>query len=259
MAVTIFPFAILLIYSLVSAGSVAVARVGMGPLGNMSRYATVAIPAYLGLAGIVAHVSLSKKDFTSPIVLSALASSLVVAVVMGAGTGVFSSFVDKQESRQAKLSLAIRKLAQSDPLLTNVYPLPEFVSRMADELEAFGILTPLPSYAWLQTSSPVHRSDLTFRMSVRNFRKRKGIVGALTPGDIAEPDDILVLSDKTTGAVLTALLSPSGMNYPGIPVGSFEVRFNATALGTLSPDDCDLDLARPRTHEVWRLRRQEGL
>jgi hypothetical protein len=69
-----------------------------------------------------------------------------------------------------------------------------------------------------------------------------------------EADDVVVLSERTTGALLTALLVPTGMNYPGKPRGVFEVSFDRAAMDGLRPDDYDLLLARPRTHEVWRLK-----
>lgn len=254
---TIFPFVLLLTYSLVSAGSIAVARAGLARFGNVSRYATVAIPAYLGLAGIVAQVNLSKRPFVSRIVLPVLAAAFALAVLVGAGTGVYSSFLDNADSRQARLSLAHRKISPRDPLLTNVYPLREYVLRMTDELEAFGILRGLPSYSWIAANPPVQRGDVTFWLNMRDSNGRKAIVGGLSPKGICEPDDILVLSDKSTGAVLTAILAPTKMNYLGKPEGMFEVRFDPSAISGSISDDLDLLLARPRTHEVWRLDRQQ--
>jgi len=168
----------------------------------------------------------------------------------------FSSFLDKAASRQAKLSLAIRKLAPRIPLLTNVYPLSEYVSKTADEVEAIGILRVLPSYAWIGTTPPIQRTDITFGMEVRDFYGKKSMTGALSPTNIFEPDDVMVLSDKSTGSLLTAILPPTGMNYPGKPEGTFDVRFDTATIGSLKPDACDLLLARPRTHEVWRLSRR---
>lgn len=256
LAVKMFPFIVLLAYSLGSAILVGIARSGFGLFGNVSRYSTIALPAYFGLAGIVANVNLAKRAFVSRIILPALATTLALAVVVGACIGVYSSFLDKAVSRQASLSLAIRKLAPQDPLLAKVCPGFEFVSKAADELEAFGILRVLPSYSWLATTPPVPRTEVTYWMEMRDIHGQKLITGALSPTNIFESDDVMVLSDKATGSLLTAILAPTGMNYPGKPEGTFEVRFETVPIGSLKPDACDLLLARPRTHEIWRLSRR---
>jgi hypothetical protein len=259
LAARIFPFVVLLAYSLVSAASISLARAGLALFGNVSRYSTVALPAYLGLAGIVANVSLAKGAVVSRTVLRGLATTFALAVVVGAGTGVYSSFVDKAASKQAKLSLAIRKLSPRDPLLTKVYPSAEYVSKLADKLEAFGILRELPSYSWLGGAPPAQRADATCWIEMRDSHGQKAITGALSPTNIAESDDVLALFDKATGLMLTAILAPTRMNYLGRSEGTFEVRLDTAAIGSLNPDEWDVVLARPRTRETWRLSRRQRL
>ena len=115
-----FPFGVLLAYSLASASSIAIARVGLGMFGNLSRYSTVAMPAYLGLAGIVAIASACKRPPASKALLAVLSGTFAIAVVAGAYVGYWECLLDKQASRQAKLSLSFQSICPDDPLFFNV-------------------------------------------------------------------------------------------------------------------------------------------
>jgi hypothetical protein len=250
----LIPFGILLVYSLLSAISVSLARVAFGVFGNVARYSTVPIPAYLGLVGIlIVGTVLTKPSPSSRKVLPVLAIAFSIAVLVAGGVGSMGCLLDKQASRQAWLSLAIRTVCPGDPLLSKVYPFPAGRTRRADTMERLGLLPSLPSFAWVGSAIPAIRKDGTYRIRVEAAGSENVIKGTLDPSDDLEADDILLLWNNESMRPVTAFLAPARGNYPGKDRGSFEIRYTPHGQGLLLAGKRELRLARPRTQQVWRL------
>ena len=253
-----FPYGILLVYSLASASSIAVARVGLGMFGNLSRYSTVAMPAYLGVAGMVALASISKRSSASKPMLAALSATFALAVVAGACVGSMGCLLDKQSSRQAKLSLSFQTISPDDPLFFNVFPSHEYFAKRADGLQELGILPTFPSYEWMTQVPPATRTDIGYRVLVEEAAGQTLLNGNISPSAELESEDVLLLWNLASDRPTTAFLAPSGKNYPLKHDGIFEVRLDPSATQGFSLARHELRLARPRTREVWRLTAQES-
>jgi hypothetical protein len=166
--------------------------------------------------------------------------------------------LDKQAAMQAALSLAFRDIAPRDPLLTNVYQSSELdlASRHADALERVGVLRRGRSFAWIKDQAPTTRSDLRYRISVAAEGWAWLVTGRVWPSAALEADDVLVVWNRALARPLTAMLAPSGGNYPGKPDGVLEIRYWKCLAEGLAVENADLLLARPRTHEIWKLAAQ---
>jgi hypothetical protein len=248
-----FPFLVLVAYSAAAALPIGFARSPLGRLGNLSRYSTIAIPAWLGLAGLVAALERSGRPADERRILRPLALVLALAFAASAWIGGIECLLDKADSRQAKLSLAFRRICPEDPLLGNVFPRRGDLLAKADGLERIGALPPLPSYAWIDQAVPAWRGDLTYRLRGGEVRGLRSIQGMLLPAARLEADDVLLLWNRETERPTTAFLAPVGASYPGRDAGSFEIRFAAAGQAGVDLAKHELRLARPRTQEVWRL------
>jgi len=249
----VFPFAILMAYSGLSAVAIASARAGFGLSGNVSRYSTIAVPAFLGLAGLVATIELGRPARAAPRTLRAFAVVLAVAMTVAAGVGIFDCISDKQAARQAELSLAFRGVCPGDPMLTHVHPMPEHILATVAGLEKAGLLPSLPSYEWVVTSVPSSRPEMSYELHAGEVAGKRFIRGRITPSSGIDEDDILLLWDREQDRPASAFLAPAGMNYPGMGEGAFEVRLAMAAMPDIDLGKLELRLARPKSHEVWRL------
>jgi hypothetical protein len=248
-----FPFLVLIAYSAASATAIGLARAGLGRFGNVSRYSTIAIPAFLGLAGVVGSLDLGRRPEHARRVLRPLALVFALATAVAAWIGGIECLLDRAAARQARLSLAVRRLCPDDPLLINVFPRTQQLVESADRLEELGLLPPLPAYVWAIAADPPSRGELTYRLSSGEALGLRSLQGRLAPASGLEADDVLLLWDREAGRPTTAFLAPAGMNYPGKDAGAFELRFDAAGRAGLDLAKHELRLARPRTREVWRL------
>lgn len=252
-----FPFLPVLGYSLASAGAIALARVGLGSVfGNVSRYSTVAVPAYLGMAGMLAVLTTRLGGLGARKLLAIFAMSFATAVVASGLVGYMQCYLDHSVAKQAALSLELRHVAPTDPLLTNVFQSDDLVAfgKRADDLERRGLLRTGTSWAWVEDQPATPRSDLTYSIRIvdENWLYRL-VTGEVSPSAGLDRDDVLLLRDRATGRPVSALMAPAGNNYPGKPAGVFEVRYQRALAEPLPLDRSSLYLLRPRTHEVWKL------
>jgi hypothetical protein len=248
-----FPFLVLVAYSVASALSIGLARSALGRLGNLSRYSTIAIPGWLGLAGLLVLLDRNGRPADERGILRPFALVLAFAAAVAAGIGGRECLLDRAAARQAKLSLAVRMICPEDPLLTNVFPRRGDLLEKADGLQRAGILPPLPSYAWVVQAAPALRADLTYRLHGGEVRGLRFIQGTVSPASLLEADDVLLLWDVDKDRPTTAFFAPADTSYPGRAAGSFEIRFAAAGQIRLDLAKHELRLARPRTHAVWRL------
>ena len=255
--VRIFPFLPALAYSVASAGTIALARVGFGAVfGNTSRYSTVAVPAYLAMAGMLAVVTTRLDGLRAKRLLALFAATFALAVLASGVVGCMQSALDRSAARQAAVSLDFRDIAPNDPLLTNLYQTSDLrlASRKADDMERLGLLRRRSSLAWVKDQPVVSRKDLTYGIRLVDESWAYWLVtGTVSPTAGLEEDDLLILRDKTSAQPMAVIMAPAGRNYPGKPNGVFEVRYMKALAGPLAVDSADVLLVRPRSHESWKL------
>lgn len=255
--VRLFPFLPALGYSLVSAAAIALARVGFGAaFGNTSRYSTVAVPAYLAMAGMLAVVTPQLAGLRARKVLALFALVFATGVLASSVVGCMQSDLDRSAAKQAAISLDFRDLAPNDPLLTNLYQTGDLAlaSKKADTMERLGLLRPRPALAWVTEQTPVGRDDVTFSIRLVDESWAYWMVtGKVSPSAGLEEDDVLVLRDRTSAKPVAVIMAPAGSNYPGKPDGVFELRYMKALAPRLDVDSLDAVLVRRRSHEVWKL------
>jgi hypothetical protein len=253
----IFPLLPLLAYSLLSAASISMARVALGLFGNLSRYSTVAIPAFLAMASTLAVVSEDAPPGRARRLLPVLAVTFAMSVLLGGLAGGMGCLVDQQAARQAALSLAFRHLAPDDPLLTNVFPDPRQLVPLADRLEQRGLRPHGPDFAWILRAVPSPRADITYQIHAEEGPALRFIAGRVSPSAPLRRDDVLVVWNEASARPVTALLAPTPGNYPGKPDGVFEVSYDKALAEPIGLQGERLYLARPSTHELWQLARAD--
>lgn len=256
--VRILPFLPPLAYGLTSAGAIALARVGFGSVfGNASRYSTVAVPAYLAIAGMLAVVTTELAGLRARKVLALLAVTYAVSVLTSSVVGGIESQLDWSVAKQAAVSLDFRDVAPNDPLLTNLYQTGDLAlaSKKTDTMERLGLLPPRPSLAWVTEQAPVDRDDVTFSIRLADESWAYWMVtGRVSPSAGLEADDVLVVRDRTSAKPMAVILAPAGSNYPGKPESVFELRYMKALAPRLEVDNTEALLVRRRSHEVWKLR-----
>lgn len=254
----IYPFMVLLAYSLVSGLAIAVARVDLGVYGNLSRYATVAIPAYLGIAGVISCIGLLKQDNSFKLILPSLVATFSLMVGISVFIGAISCLIDKRNSLQHRLSMDLRHIVPNNPLLTKVHPIPPYFTKMASDLESFGILKAGPSFSWIKTTEPEKHDEITYKLEIFDYKGTKVIKGCLFSNFQTESGDFLILSDLMTKSPITAILPPSFFNYPGlISTKDFNVRLDLIPNENLKSENCELFLAKSSSKQIWRLKLAE--
>jgi len=253
-----YPFILLLAYSLVSGLGIAIARVDLNIWGNNSRYATVAIPAYLGIAGIVSCISLLKKENSYRLILPSLSVIFLLALGLSIVIGTISCFIDMRNAYQHRLSLDLRHIIPNNPLLTKIHPLPLYFTKIASDLESFDILKTGPSFSWIKTTEPEKHDEITYKLEIFDDRGTKVIKGSLFSDYKTESGDFLILLDLITKTPITAILPPSIFNYPGLnATRDFMVRLDLIPNENLKAKNCELFLAKSSTKEIWRLKLAE--
>ncbi len=255
--VRVLPFLPLLGYSVVSGGAIAVARIGFGAaFGATSRYTTVAIPAYLGIAGLLAVVTTELVGLRARKILALVALNFAVSVLASSVVGGMQSELDRSVAKQAAVSLDFRDVVPNDPFLTSVYQANGLAqeSEKVDLMERLGLLPARTSLAWVTEQAPVDRAEVAFDIRLVDESWAYWMVtGKVSPSAGLEEDDVLVLRDRTSGKPVTVILAPAGGNYPGKPDGVFELRYMKALAQPLDVDRLEALLVRRRSHEVWRL------
>jgi hypothetical protein len=253
----VLPFLPLLAYGLVSGGAIALARVGFGAAWGMtSRYSTVAVPAYLGIAGLLAVVTTELAGLRARKVLAPLAVAFAVSVLASSVVGCMQSELDFSVAKQAAVSLDFRDVVPNDPFLTNVFQSSDLAeeSKKADTMEQLGLLRPRTSLAWVTEQAPVGRDDVAFSIRLVDESWSYWMVtGQVSPNTGLEEGDVLVLRDRTSAKPMAVIMAPAGSNYPGKPASVFELRYMKALAPRLDVDKLEALLVRRRTHEVWRL------
>ncbi len=255
-----YPYLMLLAYSLISGVATAVGRAGFGSLfGNTSRYTTVAIPAHLGLLGLitVAHIK-SVRPLRAPSAGGVFIVCYGIAMLFSFPIGIVGAVQDKQRSDQAQLTLAARHVVPDDPLFVGmVCPDREIATQRADVLETSGDLPPLPSLSWIEKAErarPDHGSAVVTFDNVGAIRSVRGRV----EGFDLEHDDYLVVLDDRSVHPVTVLWAPSEGRFLGSKPGEFSLTYiSGEPFDPTLPRSYGVGLARPRTKTLYLLDRYD--
>ena len=152
----------------------------------------------------------------------------------------------------------LRHIVPNNPLLTKVHPIPPYFTKMASDLESFGILKAGPSFSWIKTTEPEKHDEITYKLEIFDYKGTKVIKGCLFSNFQTESGDFLILSDLMTKSPITAILPPSFFNYPGlISTKDFNVRLDLIPNENLKTENCELFLAKSSSKQIWRLKLAE--
>lgn len=249
--IKIFPFLILVSYSFISGLAITIARVGFGMFGNSSRYATVAIPFYLGIAGIISCVNMEKKHENW--IEKGLAFFFTIAVLLSFSTGVISCVIDKNDSDQAALSLQFIELNSKNPLLQNIHPNVSHLCKVRHELISKKILSRPESLEWVNTTEIITNKNSTFTFSIKDTELEIVIKGLVASGELTfGHKDFLILSSSEKIQEGIPILAPTKFNYPHLPKGSFEIRINKGAPFKI-PEKFNLFIVKPELKQILLL------
>jgi hypothetical protein len=255
-----YPYLMLLAYSLASGFATAVGRVGFGSMfGNTSRYTTVAIPAHLGLLGLVTVANMkSVRPLREPWAFGVFSTCYGMAMLFSFPIGVVGAVQDKQRSDQAQLTLAARHVVPDDPLFVGMlYPDRAVATHRADVLETSGDLPALPSLKWIENAKITRLDHGSAVVTFDNDGAVRSVRGRVEGVDL-EQDDFLVVLDEGGVHPVSVLWPPGEGRYLGSKPGTFSLTYiSGEPFDPTLPRSYPVGLARSRTKTLYRLDRND--
>jgi hypothetical protein len=200
-----YPWVSLTAYGIVSGLLTTVGRLGFGLKGALAwRYASISLWVTIGLVGFLCTLWYGRGDKPRN------AAAVMFAIIIGAVSilaalswvfGISRMQEVNDKMLQSRLSVRLIDVAPSNPLLTRVHSVPEWVRRRRRLLLAHGILDDDPMGGWLSGKLKAPDGDKAgwFRINRYNAQRIRATGWAMLPPRGIPPDCVILCRRDENG------------------------------------------------------------